>query len=29
VVDGNFVTIITPEGAIARHPATPLGEDDT
>ena len=29
VADGNLVTIITPGGAIARHPATPLGEDDT
>jgi hypothetical protein len=27
VVDGNFVTIITLDGAIARHPATQLGPE--
>ena len=29
VVYGGSVSIITPDGDIAQHPATQLGEDDT
>ena len=29
IVYGGSVSIITPDGDIAQHPATQLGEDDT